>query len=63
MLRSGVGAGGDRYGTDEAVGGDPLDRGVVHLDAAVFEIEGSPAILGWSEGFQWRALEDRHGNS
>ena len=45
---------------DEAICRDPLDGGVIHLHPAVLEINGSPAILGWSEGFQRWAFKDGH---
>ena len=55
------GKGCDGKAGDEAVGANPFDRGIIHLYAAVFRIDGSPAILGGSEGVKRGTFED--GNS
>ena len=55
------GDGGDGQAGDEAVGSDPFDGGIVHLDAAVFQVDGRPAVLGGREGIEGRAFEDGHG--
>ena len=37
-----------------------LVRCVIDFEAAVFQIDGCPAVFGGSEGIEWWAFEDRH---
>jgi len=57
------GDGGDGEAGDQTVGADPFDGGVIDFDAAFFEVDGRPAVLGGSEGVEWGAFEDGHGES
>ena len=52
--------GGYRQAGDQAVAADPFDRRIVHFKAAVFQIDGRPAIFGGSKAVERRAFEDRH---
>ena len=46
---------------EQAVGPDPFHAGIIDLQAAMFEIERSPAVLGGGEGFERRAFKEGHG--
>jgi hypothetical protein len=49
-----------RQAGDQAIGADPFDRGIIHLNAAVFEVNGSPPVFRGGKGIKGRAFENGH---